>query len=111
MLQSFFFDSAASQPHSPALWVDERLYSYGEIETRAHRVSARLAAVARTSGAGRCLLFGHRSVAAYVGVLGILDAGMAYVPLSPKMPAARIAAIIEQSGASLMLVVGVAPRR
>jgi amino acid adenylation domain-containing protein len=86
------------------LWVNERLYSYGEIETRARRVSAGLAAVARTSDAGRCLLFGHRSVAAYVGVLGILDAGMAYVPLSPKIPATRIAAIIEQSGAPLMLV-------
>jgi amino acid adenylation domain-containing protein len=104
MLHTFFFDSAASQSHGPALWVTERLYSYGEIETRARRVSAGLSAVARTSDARRCLLFGHRSVAAYVGVLGILDAGMAYVPLSPKMPAMRIAAIIEQSGAPLMLV-------
>ncbi|TDN61295.1 amino acid adenylation domain-containing protein [Paraburkholderia sp. BL10I2N1] len=104
MLQTFFFDSAASQAHRPALWVNERLYSYGEMETRARRVSAGLAAVARTGDAGRCLLLGHRSAAAYVGVLGILDAGMAYVPLSPKMPATRIAAIIEQSGAPLMLV-------
>lgn len=104
MLHSFFFDSSASQPHRPALWVNDRLYSYGEIETWARRVSAGLAAVARTSDLGRCLLFGHRSVAAYVGVLGILDAGMAYVPLSPKIPATRIAAIIEQSAAPLMLV-------
>ena len=104
MLQSYFFDSATNQPDSPALWVDDRLYSYSEIETRARRVSAGLAAVARSGDAARCLLFGHRSVAAYVGVLGILDAGMAYVPLSPKMPATRIASIIERSGAPLMLV-------
>jgi amino acid adenylation domain-containing protein len=104
MLHSYFFDSAASHSHSPALWVNERLYSYGEIETRARRVSAGLAAIARTSDIGRCLLFGHRSVAAYVGVLGILDAGMAYVPLSPKAPATRTATIIAQSGAPLMLV-------
>jgi D-alanine--poly(phosphoribitol) ligase subunit 1 len=104
MLQSYFFDSAADQSDSPALWLDERLYSYSEIATRARRVSARLAAVARTGDTRRCLLFGHRSVAAYVGVLGILDAGMAYVPLNPKMPAIRIAAIIERSGAPLMLV-------
>ncbi|CAE6734436.1 hypothetical protein R75483_02364 [Paraburkholderia domus] len=50
------------------------------------------------------MLFGHRSVAAYVGVLGILDARMAYVKLSPEIPATRIAAIIMQSGAPLMLV-------
>jgi D-alanine--poly(phosphoribitol) ligase subunit 1 len=104
MLQSYFFDSATNQPDSPALWVDDRLYSYSEMETRARRVSAGLAALARSGNTGRCLLFGHRSVAAYAGVLGILDAGMAYVPLSPKMPATRIAAIIKRSGAPLMLV-------
>jgi D-alanine--poly(phosphoribitol) ligase subunit 1 len=64
MLQSYFFDSATNQPDSPALWVDDRLYSYSEIETRARRVSAGLAAVARSGDAARCLLFGHRSVAA-----------------------------------------------
>ncbi|BBQ00507.1 D-alanine--poly(phosphoribitol) ligase [Burkholderia sp. SFA1] len=104
MLQTHFFDSATNQPDSPALWVDGHLYSYSEIETRARRVSAGLAAFARNGYTSRCLLFAHRSVDAYAGILGILDAGMAYVPLNPKMPAARIAAIIRQSGAPLMLV-------
>lgn len=104
MLHAFFFDSAADQPHSPALWVDGRCYTYAEIEARARHVSSGLASVKRAGDARRCLLFAHRSAAAYWGVLGILDAGLAYVPLSPKMPATRIAAIIEQSGAPLMLV-------
>ncbi|MFT4065971.1 amino acid adenylation domain-containing protein [Paraburkholderia sp.] len=104
MLQSYFFDSAANQPDSPALWVDKHLYSYREMETRARRVSAGLAALAPGGNTGRCLLFGHRSVDVYAGVLGILDAGMAYVPLSPKMPPTRIAAVIKGSGAPLMLV-------
>ncbi|WP_213301894.1 amino acid adenylation domain-containing protein [Paraburkholderia sacchari] len=104
MLHTFFFDSAANQPHSPALWVDGRSYAYGEIEARARRISSGLASVERPGDARRCLLFAYRSAAAYWGLLGILDAGLAYVPLSPKMPAARIAAIIEQSGASSMLV-------
>lgn len=104
MLHSYFFDSAARYSDSPALWVKDRLYSYGEIETRARRISAGLTAIARDKDIGRCLLFGYRSVEAYAGVLGILDAGMAYVPLNPKMPASRRATIIAQSGASLMLV-------
>ncbi|HKT95370.1 MAG TPA: amino acid adenylation domain-containing protein [Paraburkholderia sp.] len=104
MLHAFFFDSAANQPHNPALWVDGRSYTYGEIEARARRVASGLASVERAGDARRCLLFAHRSAAAYWGALGILDAGLAYVPLSPKMPAARIAAIIEQSGAPSMLV-------
>jgi D-alanine--poly(phosphoribitol) ligase subunit 1 len=104
MLHSFSFDAAASQPHRPALWVNDRLYSYSEIETSARRVSAGLAAVARTFEGDRCLRFGHHSVAAYVGVQRILDAGMAYMLLSPKVPAARIATIIKQSSTPLMLV-------
>ena len=75
MLQSYFFDSAMSQSASPALWVDNRLYSYSEIEIRARRVSAGLTAVAWSGDMRRCLLFAYRSVAAYAGVLGILDAG------------------------------------
>ncbi|CAB3810214.1 Tyrocidine synthase 3 [Paraburkholderia caffeinitolerans] len=106
MLHAFFFDSAANQPHSPALWVDGHSYTYGEIEVQVRRVSSGLASVEQAGDAKRCLLFAHRSAAAYWGVLGILDAGLAYVPLSPKMPAARIAAIIEQSGAPVMLVDG-----
>ena len=104
MLHAFFFDSAANQPNNPALWVDGRSYTYEEIETRARRIASGLASVEEAGNPRRCLLFAHRSAAAYCGVLGILDAGLAYVPLSPKMPAARIATIVEQSGAPLMLV-------
>ncbi|MFM0158320.1 amino acid adenylation domain-containing protein [Paraburkholderia sediminicola] len=104
MLDSFFFDTAASEPDSPALWVDERLYDYGEIASRARRIAAGLADAMPAGRPGRCLLFAHRSVAAYAGLLGILKAGFAYVPLNPNVPAARIAAVIEQSGAPLLLV-------
>ncbi|MGF6772174.1 D-alanine--poly(phosphoribitol) ligase subunit 1 [Paraburkholderia sp. GAS199] len=129
MLDSFFFDTAAREPDRPALWVDERLFSYAELAARAQRVAAgvtaALAAMPRdlqpgmqldmplsaqpdvpadTPQAARCLLFAHRSVAAYAGLLGILEAGCAYVPLNPTVPAVRIAAVIEQSGADLLLV-------
>ncbi|WP_434109789.1 amino acid adenylation domain-containing protein [Paraburkholderia caffeinilytica] len=104
MLDSFFFDTAASEPDSPALWVDECLYSYDEIASRARRIAAGLAGAMPAGRPGRCLLFAHRSVAAYTGLLGILKAGFAYVPLNPHVPAARIAAVIEQSGAPLLLV-------
>ncbi|MFM0734421.1 amino acid adenylation domain-containing protein [Paraburkholderia sediminicola] len=104
MLDSFFFDTAASEPDSPALWVDERLYYYGEIASRARRIAASLADAMPAGRPGRCLLFAHRSVAAYAGLLGILKAGFAYVPLNANVPAARIAAVIEQSGAPLLVV-------
>jgi D-alanine--poly(phosphoribitol) ligase subunit 1 len=104
MLGSFFFDTAASQPDSPALWVDDRLFCYGEIALRSRRVAAGLKAVMPAGGPGRCLLFAHRSVAAYTSLLGILEAGFAYVPLNPMVPAARTASVIERSGAQVLLV-------
>jgi D-alanine--poly(phosphoribitol) ligase subunit 1 len=113
MLQHPFFQHADSHPEEAALWVDEATYSYGQLAVRARRVAAGLQAlrIARhpaspvsAAGTEHCLLFAYRSVAAYAGLLGILDAGMAYVPLNPKLPVARIAAVIKQSGAALMLV-------
>lgn len=104
MLDSFFFDTAARGPDRPALWVDERSYSYRELASRAGGIAAALAPALPAGGARRCLLFAHRSVDAYAGLLGILKAGCAYVPLNPNVPAARIAAVIEQSGAPVMLV-------
>lgn len=104
MLDSFFFETAAREPDRPALWVDERSYCYGELASRACRIAADLSAVLPAGRARRCLLFAHRSVDAYAGLLGILNAGCAYVPLNPNVPAARIAAVIRQSGAPVMLV-------
>lgn len=104
MLDSFFFETAASEPDSPALWVDERLYCYDEVAAQARRIAADVTAAMPAGRPGRCLLFAHRSVAAYAGLLGILKAGFAYVPLNPLVPVARIAAVIGQSGAPLLLV-------
>ncbi|WOD20208.1 amino acid adenylation domain-containing protein [Paraburkholderia kirstenboschensis] len=104
MLDSFFFDTAASEPERPALWVDEHLYCYGELASRASRIAAGLTSAMPAGGARRCLLFAHRSVAAYAGLLGIMKAGFAYVPLNPTLPAARIAAAVEQSKAPVLLV-------
>ncbi|NPT39567.1 amino acid adenylation domain-containing protein [Paraburkholderia xenovorans] len=104
MLDSFFFETAAREPDRPALWVDERSYCYDELASRAGRIAADVSAALPAGRARRCLLFAHRSVDAYAGLLGILNADCAYVPLNPNMPAARIAAIIEQSDAPVMLV-------
>ncbi|MDR6392024.1 amino acid adenylation domain-containing protein [Paraburkholderia phenoliruptrix] len=104
MLDFLFFDTAAREPERRALWVDEQLYCYGDLAARAGRIAAGLNCVMPRDGARRCLLFAHRSVAAYAGLLGIMRAGLAYVPLNPTVPAARIAATIEQSKAPVLLV-------
>jgi D-alanine--poly(phosphoribitol) ligase subunit 1 len=103
MLQSLFFDTAGKHPRSPALWVDGTCHDYEDLAGRARRIAAALAPLA-AQGERNCVLFAYRSVHAYAGVLGVLEAGMAYVPLLPKFPVARNASVIELSGATVMLV-------
>jgi D-alanine--poly(phosphoribitol) ligase subunit 1 len=106
-LHQFFFDTAAATPANPALCVEGRTLSYGELARAAGNVRTRLDDECRQAGiepGQPCLLFASRSVGAYTGLLGILAAGMAYVPLNPKFPAERNAAMIGRSGAKIMLV-------
>lgn len=64
-------------------------------------------------GAGRDTVVGihmDRSIAIVAGLLGILKAGAAYLPLDPSYPQARLAYMLRDSGASLLLTTaGFAP--
>lgn len=108
MLESFFFRTADREPDAPALWVGAEVVTYRNLGMRAKAVSRALQetvhAMARTDVPRRCLLFAHRGAAAYSGLLGILDAGMAYVPLNPGFPAERNAAIARRSGCEILLI-------
>ncbi len=77
-----------SAPHAPALCWEGRRTSYRELHARA-------AAVARALGAHgvgrgrRVAICASRGPALVIGVLGILEAGAAYVPLDPALPPTR----------------------
>jgi non-ribosomal peptide synthetase component F len=49
-------------------------------------------------------VFGHRSVAAYAGVLGALLRGHGYVPLNPAFPTDRTRAMLVRSGCRSLIV-------
>ncbi len=99
-LEQFFFDTARRRPDDPALFVDSTTLTYSELALKAKQVSMNVAA----SPSSACLLFASRSVAAYAGLLGILNARKAYVPLNPKFPAVRNAEIVKRSGSQTILV-------
>ena len=80
---------------------DERL-SYAELNRRANRLARRL----RALGVGaetRVAVLLERSPEMIVCVLGVLKAGAAYVPLDPNYPAERLALMMRDSGAALLL--------
>ena len=92
-------------PEATATVCEEQRLSYAELNARANRVAHFL----RSQGAGPEVLIGlccERSVNMLVGVLGILKAGAAYVPLDPAYPQERSAVILEDAKAPLVLTEG-----
>jgi amino acid adenylation domain-containing protein len=99
---ALFFAQARRRPAAVALRTEGGAVTYGELAGRAVRLALRLAAV----GVGpevRVGLLARRSAAAIEGILGILAAGGAYVPLDPGHPAERLAFLLADSRASVLL--------
>jgi len=76
--------------------------SYGELNRRANRVAHRLRemGVGRNEAVGLCM---EQSVEMIVGMLAILKAGGGYVPLSPAFPAERLAFMLEETQARVVV--------
>ncbi|MGW1201114.1 condensation domain-containing protein, partial [Streptomyces sp. NPDC002536] len=95
-------DRAASTPDAVAVCYGDGSLTYRELDERANQLAHHL----RESGAGPDALVGlsvERSTEMVVGLLGIMKAGAAYVPLDPAYPADRLAYMLEDSGARLLV--------
>ncbi|AKQ66397.1 Non-ribosomal peptide synthetase [Myxococcus hansupus] len=93
----------ARTPDAVAVVCGAASLTYRELDQRANAVAWRL----REQGVGpECVvgLCADRSVDLVVGLLGILKAGGAYLPLDPSYPEARLSLMLEDSGASVVLV-------
>src|SRR5262249_55528747 len=76
--------------------------SYGELEARANQLAHHLRSlgVGAETVVGLCL---DRSLEMLVGLIGILKAGGAYLPLDPSYPAGRLAFLLEDARAALVV--------
>ncbi|MFJ3523302.1 amino acid adenylation domain-containing protein [Pseudomonas sp. NPDC090203] len=90
--------SVKAQPNTTALQHETQRVDFAEVDARANRLAQYLreAGVAAESRVGVLL---ERSVEFVVGLLAIVKAGAAYVPLDPKWPAERQAFVLADSGA------------
>jgi amino acid adenylation domain-containing protein len=110
LLHQLFEAQAARRPHATAAEFGGQAWTYEALNRRANRIAHRL----RRAGVGPDQpvgLYLGRSLEALAGILGILKAGGAYLPLDPAYPAARLATMLEQTGAPVVLSAGhVTPR-
>ena len=89
-------------PEAVAVVSDEGCLSYGELNRRANQLARYL----RGLGAGPETMVGiclERSVEMVVGLLGVLKAGAAYLPLDPTYPAERLSFMLEDAAARLIV--------
>ncbi|NJN67597.1 MAG: amino acid adenylation domain-containing protein [Chloroflexaceae bacterium] len=101
-VHQLFERQAAQRPDAPAVSFAGQQLTYGELNERANRLAHYL----RTLGVGPerfvaiCL---ERSADLIVGILAILKAGGTYVPLDPTYPQERLAYMLEDTRATVLL--------
>ncbi|MDT5270271.1 MAG: hypothetical protein QOH49_2457, partial [Acidobacteriota bacterium] len=101
-LHQLFAEQAARTPDNVALVYEGERVTYKELNSRANRLARHLQAL----GVGPEVLVGlcaERSTEMVVGVLAVLKAGGAYVPLDPSSPAERLAFMLEDVRAPVVL--------
>jgi len=95
-------DQAQRTPDALAVTSATEQLSYAELDARADRLARRL----RHLGVGPGVVVAicaERSVHSIVAVLGVMKAGGAYAPIDPAYPDERIALMLEDSRATVLL--------
>ncbi|WNW10395.1 non-ribosomal peptide synthase/polyketide synthase [Pseudomonas sp. DTU_2021_1001937_2_SI_NGA_ILE_001] len=95
-LHQQFEDQARQQPDATALVHEQQSLSYRQLNRRANHLTRQLLALG-VQPDDRVALCAERSLEMIVGVLGVLKAGAAYVPLDPANPAERMAFLLADS--------------
>jgi len=101
-VHQLFEEQAARTPNAPAVCYLEQTLSYAELDARANQLAHRLVAL----GVGPDSLVAvsvERSAEMLVATLGVIKAGGAYVPLDPTYPRDRLALMLEDSGAKVLV--------
>ena len=95
----YYVDTA---PEQVAILTDHSRWTYAELEAKANRVARHLVSLELSPGDLVGVYF-NRGEMPIISVLGILKAGVAYVPLDPAYPEERIKYILESANIKALL--------
>jgi amino acid adenylation domain-containing protein len=102
LVHELFENQASRTPDAVAIVFGGRTLTYRELDERANRLAHAL----RRRDVGPDVLVGislTRSPELVVGLLGILKAGAAFVPLEPSYPAERLSALVAETRPALLI--------
>ncbi|MFL6196328.1 MAG: amino acid adenylation domain-containing protein, partial [Thermoanaerobaculia bacterium] len=102
LIPRLFEERAARAPEAVAVIAGDRRLSYGELNREANRLAHHL----RALGVGPDSVVGiavERSPEMVVSLLAVLKAGGAYVPLDPTYPVERLAYILDDAAAGVLV--------
>jgi amino acid adenylation domain-containing protein len=101
-IQQLFERQSARTPEAPALAFEGRKWSYAELNARANQIARLLRhrGVARNVAVG---LYLERSAESVLGLLAVLKAGGAYLPLMVGMPPERLDHQLSRAAAPVLL--------
>ena len=105
VLHQRFEARVAVAPEAEALVFGQERLTYGELDARANQLAHHLLGLG-VGPESRVVLCLERSPELIVAMLGVLKAGGAYVPVDPSWPAGRLRALLEDSGAPVVLAQG-----
>ncbi len=93
---------AASHPTALAVVAEDGALTYDELNRRANRLARQL----RAAGVGPespVVIWQERTTAVVTSMLAVLKAGGYYVPLDPSLPRERVALLLADTGATVVL--------
>lgn len=102
-LQGRFEEQARTTPDKQAVLCGDRGLTYGSLNARANQLAHFLRANHGVGPGDVVGLMAGRSERAIVGLLGILKAGAALVPLDPQYPERRLRFMAQDTGAKVII--------
>lgn len=107
-LHRLFERQAAQVPHRIAVEMEDRTYTYSELNERANRMAHALERSGIRPGCRVALLM-KRSCDMIAAMLAVLKAGAAYVPIDPQYPEERIRFMLQDT--ETQAIIAAAPTR
>lgn len=101
-IHDFFLDQVAAGPDRPATSCRERRLSYAELEQETGLLALHLQSLGIGADAIVALCV-ERSVDMMIGIMGIVRAGGAYMPIDPEYPDDRVGYMLEDSATRVIL--------